>query len=86
MSETRGEIIARGNAARDLQENEVLSLAFEDVLQNISEGFLSARTSSEEVLDLHRQAIAVKAVRGTLQRYIDSAQVEEHNKRIDEDK
>jgi hypothetical protein len=82
---TRGEIIARGAQAKNLMDNTLLSEAFETVLYNIQTGFLDSRAGDAEVLDLHKQAIAVKSVRGMIQGYISDAQMEEENKRIDEE-
>jgi|TARA_R110000803_G_C11879649_1_gene309546 hypothetical protein len=80
---TQAEIIARGNEAKRLKENLVLNEAFNDILQNITEAFLDSHAGDDNVLNLHRQAVAVKAVRGTLARYIDNMAMEVENNKLD---
>lgn len=82
MSKER--VIARGNEAKALLENDTLSEAFEDILQNIMEQFLDSH-NGEEATNLHMQAVAVKSVRGTLQRYLGTAKVELYNQKLDEE-
>ena len=81
----RGEVIAQGHEAKALLEDPTLGAAFDDMLQNLFERFLASQGSDQEILDLHRQAIAIKGVRGTLHRYVGDAQFEETNKQFDED-
>ncbi len=84
MTETRGEIIARGAGAKALIENPVLTAAFDQMFKNLFKGFLDGQKTTEQVLELHRQAISIKAARGLLKGYIEDAQLEEINKKLDE--
>ena len=80
----RQDIINRGAAARQLLESETLNAAFDDQLQNLWESFISSQQTDEQILELHRQAIAIKACRGNLHRYVEDEKIEIANKKIDE--
>jgi len=81
----RAEIISRGYSAKALVENELLSFIFEGMLKDLWEKSLDSHTTDEAVLDVHKQAVAIKQVRGRLQHLINDAKLEEQNKKQEED-
>ena len=83
---TRAETISRGAQAKALKDNDVLLEAFDSVLTSLWEGFLQPNTTEEFAVSIHRQALAVQAVRTTLQSFIDEASVEEANQKLDDGK
>lgn len=83
MSKKSAEVIQLGKEAKDLKENPVLSLAFDELLTVLWEQFLSAQLTDEEVIGIHKQAVGVKYARGKLSAYIDDATAEIHNQKID---
>jgi hypothetical protein len=82
---SKKEVLARGLEAEALLTNSVLSLAFDDMLQNIMERFLDSHSEEEVIYDLHTQAVAIKSVRGTLTRYLNDMKVQMENARLDKE-
>lgn len=69
-------IITRGSHASELLKSETLNQALDDMLWNIYGAFLNSQTDADALMDLHRQAVSIKNLRGTLQRYDEDGKVE----------
>ena len=77
-------IISQGRDAAELLKNDVLCTALDDMLTSIFGRFLSSQTDADVLVDLHKEAMAVKLLRGTLMAYTENGRHEEHNREVDD--
>lgn len=73
---TQAQIIDRGVHSTQLLKSETLNAALDDMLRKTYEAFLSSQTDADVLVELHTQAVAIKALRGTLKRYEDDGKME----------